>query len=98
MIGVIIFMSFFVRFLVFELLSILYFTKVNSDLGLGRLVGKQRSLVLQNMPLMLTCGAWGWSPRFILRNKMLRTFCHTACFTRMTIAPSCYHGISQKQS
>ena len=33
MIGVIVFMSFSVRFLAFELLSILYFTVVNSDLG-----------------------------------------------------------------
>ena len=34
------------RFLVFELLSILYFTLVSGDLGLGRLAGKQRSLAL----------------------------------------------------
>ena len=46
---------FFVRFLVFELLSILDFTVVNSDLGLRRWVGKQRSVALQNMPLALTC-------------------------------------------
>ena len=48
-------LSFFVRFLVFELLSILYFTVVNSNPGLGRLAGKQRSLALQNMSLTLTC-------------------------------------------
>ena len=37
MIGVIVFVKFFfVRFLVFELLSILYFTVVNSDLDLTR--------------------------------------------------------------
>ena len=47
--------EFFVRFLVYELLSTLYFTLVNIDLGLGRLTGKQRSLALQNMPLTLTC-------------------------------------------
>ena len=46
---------FFVRFLVFELLTILYFTVVNSDLGLGRFAGKQHSLELKNMPLKLTC-------------------------------------------
>ena len=46
---------FFVRFLVFELLSIFYFAVVNSDLGLGRLVRKQRSLALQNKPLTITC-------------------------------------------
>ena len=34
---------FYVRFLVFELLSILYLTVVNSDLGL------ERSVALQNM-------------------------------------------------
>ena len=46
---------FLVRFLIYEFLSILYFTLLNSDLGLGRLTGKQRSLALQNMPLTLTC-------------------------------------------
>ena len=46
---------FFLRFLVFELLSISYFKVVNSDLELRRLAGKLRSVVLQNMPLMLTC-------------------------------------------
>ena len=51
----IVFMSFFVRFLVFELLSILYFIVVNGDLGLRHLAGKQRSLALQNVPLTLTC-------------------------------------------
>ena len=35
MIGIIVFMSFFVRFLVFELLSNFYFTVVNSDLDLS---------------------------------------------------------------
>ena len=45
----------FVRFLVFELLSILYFTVANDDLGFRRLAGKQRSLALQNMPLTLSC-------------------------------------------
>ena len=35
MIGVIVFMIFFVQFLVYELLSILYFTIVNSHLDLG---------------------------------------------------------------
>ena len=35
MFGVNIFMSFFVRFLVFELLSILYFILVNSDLDVA---------------------------------------------------------------
>ena len=39
------------RFLVYELLSSFYFTIVNSDLGLGRLTGKQRSLALQNISL-----------------------------------------------
>ena len=33
----------------------LYFIIVNSDLGLKRLAGKQRSVALQNMPLPLTC-------------------------------------------
>ena len=47
MIGVIVFTSFFEQFLVFDLLSILYITVVNSDLGLRRLVGKQRSVALQ---------------------------------------------------
>ena len=74
MIVVIIFMIFFVRFLVFELLSILYFTVVNSDLGLEQnLAGKQRSVALRNIPLTLissdkginrkACAAWGQSPR-----------------------------------
>ena len=35
---------FFVRFLDFELLLILYYTVVNSDLGLTRLAEKQRSV------------------------------------------------------
>ena len=57
MIGVIVFLSFFsVRFLVFELLSILHFTVVNSDLGLRRSVArKQRNVALRNMPMTLTC-------------------------------------------
>ena len=55
LIGVFVHFSFFVRFLVFDLLSILYFTLFNSDLGLGRSAGKQHSLALQNMPLKLTC-------------------------------------------
>ena len=46
--------NFFMPFLVFELLSILYFTLFNSDLRLGRLAGKQRSLALQNILLTLT--------------------------------------------
>ena len=61
------------RFLVLELLSILYFTAVNSDLGLRRSVTeKQRSVALRNMPLTLTyfdyganpkaSGPWKWSP------------------------------------
>ena len=46
---------FFVRVSVFELLLILYFSVVNSDLGLIRsVVGKQRSVALRNMPLTLT--------------------------------------------
>ena len=45
---------FFVKFSVFELLSILYFTVVNSDLGFT-LAGKQNSGDLQNMSLALTC-------------------------------------------
>ena len=53
--GVFVLMSYFCAILSYELLSILYFTIVNSDLGLGRLTEKQRSLVLQNMPLTLTC-------------------------------------------
>ena len=43
------------QLLVFEFLSILYFTLLNSDLRLGRLARKQRSLVLRHMPLTLTC-------------------------------------------
>ena len=43
---------FFVRFLVFELLSILYFAVVNSDLVLD--VVWQRSVALRNMLLTLT--------------------------------------------
>ena len=35
LIGVIVSMSFFVRFVVFKLLLILYFTVLNSDLGAG---------------------------------------------------------------
>ena len=60
------------RFLVFELLSILHFIVVNIDLGLERLAGKQRIVALRNMPLSLICfalgvnpkasGARGWSP------------------------------------
>ena len=47
MIGVIVSMSFFMRFLVFELLLILYLTVVNIDLGLKRSVaGKQRGVAL----------------------------------------------------
>ena len=65
MIGVIVFMSFFVRFLVFELLSILYFSVVNSDLGLRRSVaGKQRSVDLRIMSLTLTCFDQGVNPDF----------------------------------
>ena len=45
---------FSVQFSVFELQLILYFTVVNSDLGLECLTGKQRSLALRNMPLTLT--------------------------------------------
>ena len=50
------------RFIVFELLSILYFTLFNSDLRLGRLAGKQRSVALGNMPLTLTCSDQGMNP------------------------------------
>ena len=47
-------------FLVFDLLSILYFTVVNSDLGLDRSVaGKKCSVGLRNMPLALTCFDYG---------------------------------------
>ena len=38
MIAVNVFLSFFVRYLVFELLSIFYFTVVNSDLDIRRSV------------------------------------------------------------
>ena len=55
LIGVLVFMSFLERLLAFELMSILYMTIVNSDLGFGRLARKQSSLALQNMPLTLTC-------------------------------------------
>ena len=51
----------------------LYFTVVNSDLGLRHLEEKQRGVALRNMPLTLTCfdegvnpemsGAWGRSHR-----------------------------------
>ena len=56
-IGEFVYLNIFVRFLVLllELLTILYFTVVNSDLGLGRLAEKQRSVALQNMPFTLTC-------------------------------------------
>jgi len=52
-----------VRFLVFELLSILYFTILDGDLKLGRLAGKQRSLPLQNIPLTLTSSDLGVNPK-----------------------------------
>ena len=52
------------RFLVFELLPILYFALVNSGVGLERSVaGKQRSLDLQIMPLKLTCSNLGVNPK-----------------------------------
>ena len=54
---------FFVRFLVSELLSILNNTVDNSDLGLKCLAGKQRSVVLRDMPLTLTCSYWGVKPK-----------------------------------
>ena len=70
-------MSFFVQFLVFELLSFLYFKLFYSDLGLGRWTRKQRSLDLQNILLTLTCsksgvnpktyGDWGQRPRWGVR-------------------------------
>ena len=65
MIGDIVFMSFFfVRFLALELLSISYFTVVNSDLRLKHSVaGKQRSVALRNKPLTLTCSDWGVNPK-----------------------------------
>ena len=50
------------RFLVYELLSILYFT-FNSDLRLGRLAGKQGSVAPGNMPLTLTCSDQGINPK-----------------------------------
>ena len=57
LIGVFVFVSFFRRFLVFQLLSILYFTLLNSDLRLKQrcFETKQRSVALGNMPLTLTC-------------------------------------------
>ena len=55
LIDVFVFVSFFVLFLVTELLSILYFTKANDDLGLRRLARKKSNLDWQNMPLTLTC-------------------------------------------
>ena len=51
------------RFSVYELLSIIYFTLPNSDLRLGRLAGKQRSVALGNMPLTLTCSNQGINPK-----------------------------------
>ena len=50
-------------FLASELLSILYFTLFNSDLRLGRLAGKQRSLALGYMTLTLTCSDQGINPK-----------------------------------
>ena len=44
LIGDFVFLSFFVGFLVFELLPNLYFTEVTRDLGFGRLAGKQRRI------------------------------------------------------
>ena len=51
LIGVLVYLRFFERLLVFELLSILYITLANS----AAFAGKQRNLALQNMPLTLTC-------------------------------------------
>ena len=47
------------RFLVSELLSILYFTLLYSELRLARLAEKQRNLALGNMPLMISCSDQG---------------------------------------
>ena len=56
MIVVIVFLSFLGGFLFFELSSILYFTVVNGDLGLERrAAGRQRSVTLRNLPLILAC-------------------------------------------
>ena len=66
LIGVFVFVSFFfLQFLLFELLSILLtsLTLLNSDLRLGRLARKQRSLALQNMPLTLTCSDYCVNPK-----------------------------------
>ena len=56
-------MNFLVQFLVFEIWSILYFTLLNSDLRLGHMAGKQRSLALQGMPLTLTWSHKGVKPK-----------------------------------
>ena len=53
-------LSFFYAILYYELLSILYFTLLNSELRLGRLAGKQRSLALG---MMLTCSDQGINPK-----------------------------------
>ena len=49
--------EFFLRFLVFELLSILYFTVVNSELRL------RHSVALQDMRLTLTCSDQRFNPK-----------------------------------
>ena len=51
------------RFLLFELLFILYFTLLNNDLRLGRLVGKQRTGALGNMRLTVTCSDQSINPK-----------------------------------
>ena len=69
--GVFVTLSFVVRFSVFELLLILYFTVVNSDLGLRRTVAgkhfacfpaKAKYFALRNIPLTLTCSEYGVNP------------------------------------
>ena len=42
------------RLFIIEILSILYITVGNSDLGLGRLAEKQHSVAMRNMPLTLS--------------------------------------------
>ena len=59
--------SFFVQFLVFELLSILYVTVVNSDLELGQPVPIRVPILKLPVPGGGASGAWGRSFRWGVR-------------------------------
>ena len=67
-------LSFYVRFLVFELLSIFYFTVVNSDLAIPSILLKLTMIILNNG--MLSNYKRKYIKKFILNGIVVWSFFH----------------------